>query len=249
MNSSSEQSMTTEELRELTNAPQVDEPLVTPADFEPDDSPSIRPVWKMPLPKLGVIAILLIPVFGLAGYFLVGGRQGNVADQHQAPTRSETAEHNAGDQSVAELDQLRQENETLKANSALDGQAYVLSEQSAPKPREDAAAIAPHREPSNPPPSRPSSHSRSPSPTVVSSRPATPPANVAMASRPTHPPRAPTQFSDPTEHWQYLSQLGSYGSLAASPDDADVVEDPVAKQQATIASAVSETEAQLVSTR
>ncbi|MEO0537714.1 MAG: TrbI/VirB10 family protein [Cyanobacteria bacterium P01_A01_bin.123] len=249
MSSTSEQSMTTEELRELTNAPAVDEPLVTPADFEPDDNPSIRPIWKMPLPKLGVIAILLIPVFGLAGYFLVGGRQGNVADQHQAPTQSETAERDTSDQSVAELDQLRQENETLKANSALDGQAYLVGEKSAPEPRERTEAIAPRPEPSTPSPPRPSSQNRATSPTVVSSHPTTTPADVAMASSPTHPPRSPTQFSDPTEHWQYLSQLGSYGSLAASPDDADVVEDPVAKQQAIIASAVSETEAQLVSTR
>ena len=249
MNPSSEQSMTTEELRELTHAPLVDEPLVTPADFEPDDHSSIRPIWKMPLPKLGVIAILLVPVFGLAGYFLVGGQQADVTEQPQSSTQSKTADSDTNEQSAAELDQLRQENETLKANSALDGQAHVLSEQSAPEPRGQTEAIATRPDSPTPVSPRPQGQGRSSAPAVINASPASSLAHSATASRPTNPPRSPTQFSDPAEQWQHLAQLGSYGSLAAPVEAADLPTDPAAKPEATIASAVSESEARLVSTR
>ena len=208
MNPSSEQSMTTEELRELTHAPLVDEPLVTPADFEPDDHSSIRPIWKMPLPKLGVIAILLVPVFGLAGYFLVGGQQADVTEQPQSSTQSKTADSDTNEQSAAELDQLRQENEALKANSALDGQAHALSEQSAPEPRGQTEAISTHSDSPTPVSPRPQSQGRSNAPAVINASPASSPAHSATASRSINPPRSPTQFSDPAEQWAVLGPVG-----------------------------------------
>ena len=55
MSQNSNQTVTTETLKALTNAPSVDEPLVSQDAFKEGEVHSARPVWKTPVVKLTVI--------------------------------------------------------------------------------------------------------------------------------------------------------------------------------------------------
>ncbi|MGB3788425.1 MAG: hypothetical protein WA949_10475 [Phormidesmis sp.] len=205
-----------ETLRQMTGAPDINQPLVEKDAFADIDTSSSRPVWKLPIPKLAFIGLALVPVFGLVGYFLVGSKP--ASQQATIPdSPEEFIETNEVEES-SELQQAEQEISTLKAQIALDDQAYVKETQHSS--------------------SEPVAQSAQPSEPVITSAPRAQTVSVATRSTPPaisySPPPLPIQprtsnfnnFStpvaassnldsvDPYEQWQQLAQLGSYGSIS-----------------------------------
>jgi hypothetical protein len=212
-----------ETIRQLTGAPDIHKPLVTQDAFADVNISSERPIWKLPMPKLGFIAVALIPIFGFAGFFLVGNRgkqqQAAVPDNSSA-TKAEPEE----DVTATDLQQAQQEVATLKSKMALDDQAYVKqSSQSAktpaastPEPKEEGTTATPL--------SKPETVAVRTSPPTVSY---SPPPLIQSSSSAVRRVEPMTQAGsvaelepvDPFEHWQQLAQLGSYGSISASSAD------------------------------
>ena len=204
---------TLESLREMTGAPNLDEPLVSETAFDAVEMKSERPAWKMPGPKLMAVALALVPVFGAAGYFLVAPKtdKTDVADS-EASTDIEAANEIPSITEVA-LEESRNEVARLKSNMALSDQAYVQQQsQEVVRPK---SSPAPTTAPAPPqvttkPPARPApvvSASPRPAP-VIDYRPTPRPAPAVTAA-------ASPRFSDidPTERWQTLARLGSYGTV------------------------------------
>jgi hypothetical protein len=217
-------------LRTMMGAPNLAEPLVIEEAFS-EPVQSDRPLWKLPLPKLMLIGSALVPVFALAGVFLVGSRQSDVPGR--ATTTPEANPTEAQPQTVeAELEQARVEIAALKAQMALEDQGMVQTTASgaAPRPAMTPAAPSPSTSVATPPRPTPQPVASAPPPTV-SARPASPtvsypaptprlqPATTAppVASRPSVIPATSTSVTapavDPIERWQQLAQVGSYGSL------------------------------------
>ncbi|MEL6777778.1 MAG: hypothetical protein AAFO06_11020 [Cyanobacteria bacterium J06597_16] len=210
----------TEKLRHMTGAPDINQPLVTKDAFADVEVSSQRPLWKLPLPKLTFIGLLLVPVFGFAGFFLVGDR---TSPQQAAipPDPIESDESPAKEEDNTDLQKAEQEIAKLKSQMALDDQAYVKqtqrssqpvagqltnnttekTPQSKPEPVRATAPIAPTMV-----------SARSPSPTQSSPR-------IVRSAEPIsqNPSTTATAVQrDPFEQWQQLARLGSYGSLPAS---------------------------------
>ncbi|MEA5464055.1 hypothetical protein [Leptothoe sp. PORK10 BA2] len=209
---------TLESLREMTGAPNLDEPLVSETAFDAVEMKSERPAWKMPVPKLIAVGLAFVPVFGIAGYFMFASRQTDKPDvaASEDSTDTEVANEIPSITEVA-LEESRNEVARLKSNLALSDQAYVQQQsQEAAKPKSSSASTATPapKVTTKPTVSRPApvvSTSPRPAPVIdyrSTSRPvqATPP-------RPT--PAASPRFSDtdPTERWQTLARLGSYGTI------------------------------------
>lgn len=212
-----------DKLRQMTGAPDVDEPLVSEDAFADIEVHSERPTWKLPLPKLTLVGVILVPVFGLAGYFLLaGGRQSESSVASTPTTEPDTS--SLPPETDPALQQARSEIAGLKARMALADQAYVQQQSRAaqtPKPSSNNATTQAQPKPSAPEAStRPVSsttRSSSPAPTVRY-QPPEPQIRTAAASAPSPSPPNP-QFSqvDPTERWQQLARLGSYGAMAETP--------------------------------
>ena len=213
---------TLESLREMTGAPNLDEPLVSETAFDAVEMKSERPAWKMPGPKLMAVGLALVPVFGIAGYFMLASRQTDKADVAASETSADTEVANEIP-SVTEvaLEESRNEIARLKSNMALSDQAYVQQQsQEVANPKTSAAPTTTPAPPkvTTKPPARPAP--------VVSASPRPAPAiDYRPTPRPvqTTPPRptpavtaaASPRFSDtdPTERWQTLARLGSYGTV------------------------------------
>jgi hypothetical protein len=69
--------MDTQKPKELTGTTTFDRPLITAAEFSVEGSKSSRPIWSKPIPKMGMAALLLLPVMVIAGVFLTGGGRRN----------------------------------------------------------------------------------------------------------------------------------------------------------------------------
>ena len=213
---------TLESLREMTGAPNLDEPLVSETAFDAVEMKSERPAWKMPGPKLMAVGLALVPVFGAAGYFMLASRQTDKTDVAASETSTDTEAANEIP-SITEvaLEESRNEVARLKSNMALSDQAYVQQQsQEAAKPKSSSTATpapAPPKVTTKPAVSRPAP--------VVSASPRPAPAiDYRPTPRPVQatPPRpapsvtaASPRFSDtdPTERWQTLARLGSYGTV------------------------------------
>ncbi|MEO0885526.1 MAG: hypothetical protein AAFY54_06270 [Cyanobacteria bacterium J06648_10] len=210
-----------ESLRQMTGAPDINSPLIRKDAFADVDISSSRPVWKLPFPKLALIAVALVPVFGFAGYFLAGGR----ATQQQAtlpstpedpPEPSETVENT--DLQVAEQEIAR-----LKSQVALNDQAYVPEEQGSISPsvenkeqKSESATATPTNEPNK---SQAATVAARPTPPAVNYSPPPPTirASIPTVSNASNPSAIPESFAnvDPFEQWRQLAQLGSYGSIGS----------------------------------
>jgi hypothetical protein len=207
-------------LRKMTGAPDIHQPLVSQDAFADIEVSSERPVWKLPLPKLALIAVALVPVFGLAGFFFMGNR--GTQQQAEIPEEPPEGVNSAvAGAETTDLQQAEQEIATLKSRMALSDQAYIRQSSQptkAPIPasREnksnDAVATLPPRAravgatvQTSPPPIsyRPSPPTIQASPSVVSR------AEPAISSNPTS-----LESIDPFEHWRQLAQVGSYGSIS-----------------------------------
>ncbi|MFG6093916.1 TrbI/VirB10 family protein [Leptothoe sp. ISB3NOV94-8A] len=214
---------TLESLREMTGAPNLDDTLVSETAFDAVEMKSERPAWKMPGPKLIAVGIALVPVFGIAGYFMLASRQTDKTDiaASEASTDTEVANEIPSITEVA-LEESRNEVARLKSNMALSDQAYVQQQsQEAAKPKSSSSPTttpAPPKVTTKPAVSRPAP--------VVSASPRPAPAiDYRPTPRPVQatPPRpapavtaaASPRFSDtdPTERWQTLARLGSYGTV------------------------------------
>ncbi|MEL6779677.1 MAG: hypothetical protein AAFO06_20750 [Cyanobacteria bacterium J06597_16] len=203
-------------LRQITGAPEINQPLVRPDAFADTEISSERPIWKLPLPKLGFIALALVPVFGFAGFFLVGNR----GAQQQAtvpPEPSESDNSLEAEGETSDLQQAEQEIATLKSKMALDDQAYVKSPPVKPPtssvPTEGSEAgsnLSPKAETVST--AAPSVSYRSSPQPIQASSPVIRRVEPVSADVPT----AILESVDPFEHWRQLAQLGSYGSIPTS---------------------------------
>jgi hypothetical protein len=116
--------MDTSQLKELTGTVDLDRPLITAAEFSVEGSKSSRPIWSKPMPKMGMAALLLLPVMVIAGVFLTGGGRSEQAQStalgnaNQPPTKPPESMGKNGEP-------MQQEIARLKAKSALDGQAKL----------------------------------------------------------------------------------------------------------------------------
>jgi hypothetical protein len=208
MNPTPDSNVTTDTLRALTNAPNLEEPLVSPDAFAPQPAQSSRPIWKLPLPRLALIGVTLVPVFALAGYFVVGSRSSEQSEEVQQSLQTETPDVVTED--VNEVEQLRQENASMKAESALDGQAQILAQQGNSANTDELSIEATE-----------DSTIEATEPTVTTAptsvrRPSPPPQRVVASSPPLRPPAnrpSQVQVQDPIEQWHQLAKLGSYGAL------------------------------------
>lgn len=211
---------TEESLRQMTGAPDINQPLVNEDAFADINVSSSRPVWKLPFPKLALIAAALVPVFGLAGYFLAGSRTA----QQQATLPSTPEDAAEPDEAVesTDLQAAEQEIASLKSQMALDDQAYVQENQR-PAPlsagsssQQSELAITSPASTVTPQPQAVTVATRSTPPTVNYSPPPPPiqssPPNFSSISGPSAVPDSFVNV-DPFEKWQQLAQLGSYGSI------------------------------------
>lgn len=216
---------TLESLREMTGAPNLDEPLVSETAFDAVEMKSERPAWKMPGPKLMAVGLALVPVFGAAGYFMLASRQTDKTDvaTSEASTDMEVANEIPSITEVA-LEESRNEVARLKSNMALSDQTYVQQQsQEAAKPKTSSTATpapAPPKVTTKPAVSRPApvvSASPRPAPTIDYRPTPRPVQTTAIPPRPVPAVTAATspRFSDtdPTERWQTLARLGSYGTV------------------------------------
>lgn len=202
-----------ETLRKMTGAPDINQPLISKEAFTDVEVSSSRPLWKLPFPKLGVIAALLVPVFGAAGYFLAGGRSASqVASSpvvSQEPINIEEED--------SELQQAEQEIATLKAQIALNDQAYIQASQ-----RPSFASTSENQQSTTSSAADETSDIQTSSTVTRSTPPAirhTPSPPVIQTSDRSVDTTAngstpPDRFANrnPFEQWQRLARLGSYGS-------------------------------------
>lgn len=205
-----------EALRQLTGAPEMDEPVLSEQAFAGQEVRSSRPTWKMPVPKLMLIGGAMVPVFGLAAYFLLNSQQTHRANTTPDAARTDTPA-TASDTTVEELKRAREEIAALKSRMALNDQSYIQTQQRSPStPRNQPPASAPVRTtPQSPVATRPATVAVHSPPPAVNYRPPVPqirtvstPARIAGGDRPSQPQ------SDPVEQWQQLARLGSYGAIA-----------------------------------
>ncbi|MEO1396083.1 MAG: hypothetical protein AAFV90_24560 [Cyanobacteria bacterium J06634_5] len=209
-------------LRQMTGAPDLRQPLVSQDTFADVEIGSERPIWKLPFPKLALIATALVPVFGAAGFFFVGNR-GTQQQSTIASTPSETNELSPTEEGeTTALQEAEQEISTLKSQMALDDQAYVKQ-----TPR-TAPATAIGEQPKSPPPvpqAMPAS-TRSVSPSVRQTPPPPPiqaSPSVVNRATPVAQPLATDSLVeiDPFEQWRQLAQLGSYGGVLTTENSSD----------------------------
>jgi Bacterial conjugation TrbI-like protein len=246
--------MDTQKLKELTGTTTLDRPLITAAEFSVEGSKSSRPIWSKPMPKMGMAALLLLPVMVIAGVFLTGGGR---SEQVQS-----TALGNANPppakppESVGKNGEpMQQEIARLKTKSALDGQAK-LEKQLAKQPNNKSVKTV------QKPTTKPTAAAvltQPTSATTVAIRSEPPKIATAPVSRPEVIPiresrsisrtqmvdraeaRTPNDepIINPQERWQQLVRLGSYGSVrpesSAKPESiAQAKVDSIAEPQAKL---------------
>ena len=216
-------------LRQMTGAPDIHQPLVSQNAFADVNISSERPVWKLPLPKLMFIAIALIPVFGLAGFFFIGhrGTQQQATDLEKSPEADSSTEVG---EATTDLAKAEQEIASLKSKMALDDQAYIQrSSQSAQTLAASSKSSSRNTSSNKPLPAAASARTAiSTAPPTISYRPSPPAIQTStpvvspsrfVASR-SEPTVQPTSFvaesRDPFEYWRQLAQVGSYGGTSAS---------------------------------
>jgi Bacterial conjugation TrbI-like protein len=220
--------MDTSQLKELTGTVDLDRPLITAAEFSVEGSKSSRPLWSRPTPKMGMAALLLLPVMVIAGVFLTGGGR---SEQVQSTALGNTNQPPAKPpESVGKNGEpMQQEIARLKAKSALDGQAK-LEKQLAKQPNNKSVKTVqkPNVKPTaatvpTPPTSATSVAIRSEPPKIATapvSRPEIIPMRESRSIPKTQTVERPATTApidepriDPQERWQQLVKLGSYGSV------------------------------------
>jgi Bacterial conjugation TrbI-like protein len=220
--------MDTQKLKELTGTTTLDRPLITAAEFSVEESKSSRPIWSKPMPKMGMAALLLLPVMVIAGVFLTGGGRSEqvqstaLGNANPPPAKPPESVGKAGEP-------MQQEIARLKAKSALDGQAK-LEKQLAKQPNNKSVKTV-QKSTAKPTvaavPTRPTSATsvaiRSEPPKIATapvSRPEVIPMResrsiprIQTVERPATTATIDELRIDPQERWQQLVKLGSYGSI------------------------------------
>ena len=207
---------TTDELRKLLGAPCSKEasPASSPAPIEP----SPRPLWTKPVPKLVAASVLLMPVFGIAGAFLIRGQSNSNQSQLPSSTEPQISPIAPNDATA----QLRQENASLKAKAALDGQNRIENRLTKQDQQKQNRKI---QKPSLTVPKNLPSTARTTPSSSVAIQSAPPKLTTTSISRPESVPTRP-RFTDRSEsaqkpaptdpiqveqRWQQLANIGSYG--------------------------------------
>jgi hypothetical protein len=227
-----------DKLREMTGAPDLSEPLVSEADFAAEPIKSARPLWKLPIPKLILIGLALLPVFALAGLFVAGGRKTQLANPPDSSGDADSVEAE-DDSAEAELEQAQAEIASLKAQMALEDQGQLepgfsstprAADSSTERPASPEATppgtVSPSpARPTSPPP-RSSSVDRSPPRTITTTAPRSPAVTAAPA---------PEVAVDPAERWRELAQVGSYGTVTPTEGEEEPVVTATAANRAEFA--------------
>ena len=243
---------TTDDLRNLTGASSMKQPLITEQEFSVEEARSPRPIWMKPVPKLAVAGILLTPVFILAASFLVGGghseSNGQTLDSAQAKPKPEPT--------IDAAAQMQRENARLKSTAALEGQQN-LEKQLAKQPNEKPIKVAqkPPSGLSKPPSSKPKDVTETVAipaiPPTLATAPVSRPA--AVNNRPSEPTpssyapsRAPAETVDPKQRWRQLARLGSYGSV--QPESSTVPEWSSARSSKSVPQTANEPSAEAIPT-
>jgi hypothetical protein len=220
--------MDTPQLKEITGTVDLDKPLITAAEFSVEGSKSSRPLWAKPMPKMGMAALLLLPVVAIAGTFLTGGSRSEqvqstaLGNANQPPAKPPESVGKNGEP-------MQQEIARLKAKSALDGQAK-LEKQLAKQPNNKSVKTV--QKPIAKPtaatvPTQPTSATsvaiRSEPPKIATapvSRPEVIPIRESRSIPRTQTVERPVTTTpidepiiNPQERWQQLVRLGSYGSV------------------------------------
>jgi hypothetical protein len=229
---------TTDDLRKLTGAPSTGQSIVDEQDFAVETSRTPRPPWTQPLPKLMLVGVALTPVVVIAGLFLLGSRQSGQEQPATPVNRPSTPEQPRSGTAPNELEQTRQENASLKAKAALNGQQQMESQTNKPGERGKPIPVAPSKvtvsaNPSQPavtPPS-PYASSRSETPRMVTA----PPQSMRETSERFQ--SNAEQSADAMQRWQQLARLGSYGST--QPEGTPAVEWSPSTQTASAISSAS----------
>jgi hypothetical protein len=219
--------MDTQKLKELTGTTALDRPLITAAEFSVEGSKSSRPIWSKPIPKMGMAALLLLPVMVIAGVFLTGGGRSEqvqstaLGNPNQPPAKPPESVGKDGEP-------MQQEIARLKAESALDGQAK-LEKQLAKQPNNRSVKTV--QKPTTKPTTAPSPQPTSATSVAIRSEP--PKIATAPVSRPevipiresrsipriqtVERPATTATINEPRigpqERWEQLVKLGSYGSV------------------------------------
>ena len=216
-------------LRQMTGAPAINRPLVSKDAFADIDISSSRPLWKLPGPKLALIALALVPIFGAAGYFLAGGS--STRQQAAIPENSGAAfdfEEANEDEAITELQKAEQEIATLKSQMALDNQAFVQDSQRSPTPQAPTGSqrnesVTEPTSATSPPESQAVNVSASSTPPTLDYSPPSPPIQSSSTSFNRLPSTEPLPDRlvevDPFEQWRQLAQVGSYGSIAGQESE------------------------------
>ncbi len=233
------------QLRELTGTVDLDKPLITAAEFSIEGSKTSRPIWSKPMPKMGMAALLLLPVMVIAGVFLTGGGRSEqvqstaLGNANQPPAKPPESVGKAGEP-------MQQEIARLKTKSALDGQAKLekrlakqpnnKSVKTVQKPTIKPTAAAVPTQPtsatsvairSEPPKIATAPVSR---PEVIPIRESRSIPRIQTVERPATTTPIDEPSIDPQERWQQLVKLGSYGSVrpesSAIPESIAQVESP-----------------------
>jgi hypothetical protein len=236
--------MDTSQLKELTGTVDLDRPLITAAEFSVEGSKSSRPLWSKPMPKMGMAALLLLPVMVIAGVFLTGGGRSEPV-QSTALGTANPPPAKPPESVGKDGEPMQQEIARLKTKSALDGQAK-LEKQLAKQPNNKSvktvqkSTAKPTTAPSPQPTSATTVAIRSEPPKIATapvSRPETIPIRESrsiprtqIAERPATTVPSDEPIIDPQERWQQLVKLGSYGSVrpesSAMPESIAQVELP-----------------------
>lgn len=209
---------TIHDLRKLLSVPDPEQSSQSPSVEPSEADKSARPIWTQPIPKLVAGTILLMPVFIVAGLFLIG------SESDQPITANSPSPNGSSKPTETETEALRQENASLKAKAALEGQQQLekqLTNQSQPKSKskqspKSSTVVA--KTPTSSSIAIQSPHRQSPHRVVATTSRPEPIATRAVdfSSRDRLPSlKAMTQseaVNSPEERWQQLAKLGSYGA-------------------------------------
>lgn len=243
----SPETITTEDLKAITQAPKSEEPLVSESELPVHLVRSSRPIWIQPIPKLALIGFILIPLFGLAALLLNSNGRFKQAQEPTPPAPSNEIASQP-EPVPEELSRLRQENGKLKANAAIGDQNTLQNRggkngKPDQKLRPSTQAITHSPKPTTPTAAPPPMISQMSSPKLVAAPVSLPPSYTpvtrsterSQAQRDIHP-----VDPDPMHQWQQLAQLGSYGSSQSQmqTDDSVTPSSPIPTARLTPTSAI-----------
>ena len=214
-------SPTKAELKVITGAPDVekqDTSLVKTEELPIEELRSKRFIWQRPTLKFSLIAVLLIPALAFAALFIGRGesKPENLAQANATPSPNHPDAASA--ETVVDQQALQQQNAQLKADAALYQQEATIQDlKTKQQERQRKHRVPPAIATTPISPKLASSPSSTSSQIVSRTEPPTLVSAPVPRPEPIRTVTGSTQAtSDPTQQWQRLARLGSYGSTPAN---------------------------------